>query len=82
MCCIEGTGAGRIGKFKLLKGNKVTMTLKDNGNGNICWGMFGKKKEKENNLLVYLIHMPENGYRFLINLLCCSPTYHVGNMGE
>lgn len=29
MCYIKGTGAGRIGKFKLLKGNEVTMTLKD-----------------------------------------------------
>lgn len=45
MCYIKGTGAGRIGGFKLLKGNKVTMTLKDTVTGTFAREHLGKKKK-------------------------------------
>lgn len=66
MCYIKGTGAGRIGKFMLLKGNKVTMTLKRDRDGNICKGVFGGEKNTA------CVLKPENGYRQFISVFIFS----------
>lgn len=75
MCYIKGTGAGRIGKFMLLKGNKVTMTLKRDRDGNICKGVFGGRKIR---LVCLSLKMAIASLSMYLSFCLCSSPRHKG----